>query len=432
MTTTKILLFTLVWVGMATAQELMEPPVETNSCVSCHLEIGDEYAEPVEGMKADVHARQGLWCEACHGGDPTVGFDGDMEAAMDPAKGYVGVPKRTEIPQFCAKCHSDPNFMRKYNPRVQTDQLERYKTSIHGKLLLQQGDTHVATCIDCHSVHGILNAQDSRSSVYPLNIPQTCGTCHADADYMKGYNIPTDQIAEYKGSVHGVALLEKGDQAAPACNDCHGNHGASPPGAPSIAYICGQCHLNNSELFFKSPHKTAFDDLGLPECETCHGNHAIQHPTDDMVGAGAQSICTDCHEQGSKAYQTAVTMRQQIDELKSEMSIADSLVSKAERAGMQVSEAKFQLNDADDALIKARTTVHSLSAEQLTAVTQKGIDLAEEATKIGRSALAELQFRRKGLAVSIIVILILAIGLFLKIKEVDRQHPVRENSKRET
>lgn len=425
MTTTKVFLCVLVWISIATAQEPAEPPVQTNSCVSCHLEIGDEYAEPVEGMKGDVHARQGLWCEACHGGDPTLGFDGDLEAAMDPAKGYVGVPERTEIPQFCAKCHSDPNFMRKYNPRISTDQLDRYKTSTHGKLLLQQGDTKVATCTDCHGVHGILNAKDSRSAVYPLSIPETCGKCHADAEYMEEYSIPTDQIAEYQESVHGVALLDKGDQAAPACNDCHGNHGASPPGAPSIAYICGQCHLNNSELFFNSPHKMVFDEMGLPECETCHGNHAISHPTDEMIGAGAQSICTDCHEEGSPGFVTSVNMRQQLEELKSKMAVADSLVSKAERAGMQVSEAKFQLNDADDALIKARTTVHSLSVEQLGEVTQKGDNLAEEAITIGRSALAELQFRRKGLAVSLVVILILAVGLFMKIKETDRRFPIR-------
>ncbi len=417
----------LGWSMSVWAQEASESE-KKSSCITCHLEMGDELAAPIEGMKEDVHDRQGLSCEDCHGGDPTVGFDGDMEASMDPEKGYIGIPKRTEIPQFCARCHSDPNYMRRFNPRVSTDQLSRYKTSTHGKLL-EQGDTKVATCTDCHGVHGIRTAKDARSAVYPLNIPETCGQCHADEEYMQDYRIPTNQIEEFKQSVHGMALLEKGDQAAPACNDCHGNHGANPPGAPSIAFVCGQCHLNNSELFFESPHKEAFDEMGLPECETCHGNHAIEHPTDAMVGAGEQSICTDCHEEDSKGYVTAVAMRQQIEKLKSQMSLADSLVTKAERAGMQVSEAQFKLNDADDALIKARTTVHSLSVSQMSAVTEEGMKLSEEALQTGREALAELQFRRKGLAVSMVVICILAIGLYMKIKDVDKKHPLRTSDK---
>jgi cytochrome c553 len=307
---------------------------------------------------------------------------------------------------------------------VATDQLGSYKTSVHGQRL-QKGDTKVAVCTDCHGVHGIRNAKDARSAVYPLNIPQTCGRCHADAEYMKAYGIPTDQIEQYQTSVHGKALLEKGDQAAPACNDCHGNHGATPPGAPSIAFICGQCHLNNSELFFQSPHRAAFEEAGLPECETCHGNHGIQHPMDEMLGGGDKSICTDCHEPDSKGLVTAVAMRQQIEHLKSQIFLADSLVSKAERAGMEVSEAKFQLNDADDALIKSRTMVHSLSVNRITEVTDSGLKLTEAALQIGRAALAELQFRRKGLAISMVVIFVLALGLYFKIKEVDKKYPLR-------
>ncbi|MFQ6114987.1 MAG: cytochrome c3 family protein [bacterium] len=413
--------------ALAITQEESQTQKE-NSCISCHLEIGEELARPVEGMKQDVHAQRGLSCADCHGGDPESGLDGDLEAAMDPAKGYLGVPKRTEIPKFCARCHSDPNYMRRFNPRVSTDQFDRYKTSVHGKLL-QKGDTKVATCTDCHGVHGIRNARDARSSVYPLNIPNTCGRCHADSEYMKDYGIPTDQIEAYKISVHGKALLEKGDQAAPACNDCHGNHGATPPGAPSIAYICGQCHLNNSELFFNSPHRAAFDELELPECETCHGNHGIQHPTDEMLGIGVNSICMDCHEEDSKGYITAIAMRQQIENLKNKIYLADSLVSKAERAGMQVSQAKFQLTDADDALIKARTMIHSLSVSRITEVTGQGIKLAAEASIAGRAALAEIQFRRKGLAISIVFILLLATGLYLKIKEMDRKYSMRMREK---
>lgn len=391
-----------------------------NSCASCHLEIGDELAAPVLGMKEDVHAHNGLSCVNCHGGDDQAGLDGDMEAAMNPAKGYIGVPQRTKIPQLCAKCHSDPVFMRNYNPRAGTDQLALYKTSVHGKLLAR-GDEKVATCIDCHGVHGIREVSDPRAKVYALNIPETCGRCHEDPEYMSPYHIRTDQVAKYKTSVHGIALLEKGDQAAPACNDCHGNHGANPPNAPSIVYVCGQCHPNNSDLFMKSPHRAAFAALELPECETCHGNHAIQHPTDELVGTGKNSVCMTCHEQGSAGFLVAGALAARLDTLKLAIADADSVVDRARRAGMEVNKATFDLNDADDFLIKARTTVHSLSDEKLAEQTTQGLDLADGALSLGMAALAEVQFRRKGLAVSVVFILILAAGVYLKIKEVDRR-----------
>ncbi len=424
---TKIFIL-MLWVafgGVTTifAQQGDKPSLQ-NSCISCHLEMGDELAVPVEGLKNDVHAEVGLSCADCHGGDPTVGFDGDMEASMDPAKGYIGAPKRPDIPKFCARCHSDPNYMRRFNPRLQTDQYERYQTSVHGKRL-RKGDTKVATCVDCHSVHGIRKPNDSRSSVYPLNVPETCGKCHANAEYMKPYNIPTDQVEEYKQSVHGIDLLQKGDLAAPACNDCHGNHGASPPGAPSIAFICGQCHLNNSELFLKSPHRQAFAEQDIPECEACHGNHKILHPSDDLLGVGAQSICVDCHDEGSKGYKAAVAMHNDIRALKAKISFADSLVQKAERAGMQITEAQFQLKDANDALIKSRTMVHSFSVDKEKESTVAGLKSVNEAIVGGEKALKDLQFRRKGLAVSIVFIAILALGLYLKIKELDKKHPSR-------
>ena len=36
---------------------------------------------------------------------------------MSAAHGFIGVPLRTAIPKLCARCHSDPDFMRRYNPR---------------------------------------------------------------------------------------------------------------------------------------------------------------------------------------------------------------------------------------------------------------------------------------------------------------------------
>ena len=119
--------------------------------------------------------------------------------------------------------------MRQFNPSLRTDQLGQYHTSVHGKRLAA-GDTKVAVCTDCHSVHDLRAPSDPRSTVNPVNVANTCARCHSDAGYMKGYSIPTDQFAKYSTSVHHEALAVRGDLSAPTCTTCHGNHGAAPPG----------------------------------------------------------------------------------------------------------------------------------------------------------------------------------------------------------
>ena len=205
-----------------------------NNCLNCHLDWEDEDGAAAKYTR-DIHSQKGLGCAECHGGDPTMD---DMDDVRD-SKGYRGVPNHLEVPDFCARCHADAAYMHEHNPSLPVDQLAKYKTSIHGQRLFAGKDEKVANCISCHSVHEIGNGQMPYSSTHPANLPATCGKCHSDKDYMAEYNIPTDQLEKYISSVHGQALLERGDLGAPACNDCHGNHGAAPPGVTSLAAVCG-------------------------------------------------------------------------------------------------------------------------------------------------------------------------------------------------
>ncbi len=400
---------------------LAQTPQES-SCITCHKQLDAELLAPVTAMANDVHAHNGFGCESCHGGNPSPAVAEDPEAAMSRAAGYIAKPSRKNIPQLCGKCHSDPALIKKYNPAVPTDQLASYRTSHHGKRLFEKGDDKVAVCSDCHGNHGILAANDSRSSVYALNVPATCGRCHGNAEYMASYPIGAQQFADYETSVHGQALLRKRDLAAPACNDCHGNHGAIPPDVASISHVCGRCHINNAELFEKSPHAKAYAEMGLAQCEACHGNHKITKPTDERLNpASAEFVCGTCHEAESEGWKNGAEMFAILTDLKHGIHRADSLVAHAERAGMEVSEAKFVIASADDELIKARTQIHNYRAAILRERSQTGATLAEQAVALGRAALAELQFRRKGLAVSMVIIFAVAAALYVKIRRKDEE-----------
>jgi hypothetical protein len=78
------------------------------------------------------------------------------------------------------------------------------------------------------------------------------------------------------------------------------------------------------------------------------------------------------------------------------------------------------LIDANQALVKARNTVHAVSVDALREETDVGRKLADDARGIGVGALGELRFRQKGLAVSVFFILLVVIGLYLKIQQIER------------
>lgn len=308
------------------------------SCVQCHGDvewIADEaWARMVKNFESDVHHSVGLSCHDCHGGNPDPKVAQDPFAAMDKAytaNPYRGVPARDRMPDFCGRCHSDAEYMKRFKPDARVDQVKEYWTSRHGKLL-KAGDTNVATCVDCHGTHTIRRPSDAQSRVYPTAVAETCRTCHSDPKRMAGYQsktggpLPIDQYERWRRSVHAKAMFERDDLAAPTCNDCHGNHGAAPPELASITFVCGQCHGREASLFRKSPKHSGFQEhnqdllpdmgpnrcaechetpepsaaitnlLEFTECITCHGNHAVVASTVTMLSPLPDTPCAYCHE----------------------------------------------------------------------------------------------------------------------------------------
>ncbi len=390
---------------------------DESHCFSCHNEWEEGKDAPSKRWPADIHKDAGLSCTDCHGGDQSLE---DMDAVR-ASKGYRGVPGPKDIPGFCGRCHSDAAYMKKFNPSLPIDQGEKYKTSMHGTRLAA-GDTKVATCVSCHSVHNIAPANTPMSTVYPVNLPKTCAACHADVAYMAGYNIPTDQYDKFAKSVHGVALLQKEDIGAPACNDCHGNHGALPPGVDDISAVCGLCHAKNAMLFGQSPHKKAFQERSLPQCETCHSNHDIIKPIDAMIGTGPQSLCSDCHskDDGNKGYETAQAVSLMLDSLVQVEQTATEVISRAEQKGMSVTDQVFALKDVHTSLVESRSLIHSFTLEKIKPELDKGIQLGAAVYNQGLDILGEYSFRRTGLGIATIFITIVAALIWLKIRRIER------------
>ena len=387
---------------------------QKNSCLDCHLKLEGELRAPAEAFGQDIHQQFGLSCSDCHGGNPA---QDDVDLAKD--KSFKGAPKRAQIPEFCATCHSNAATMRSFNPNLRVDQLSQYWTSRHGQLL-KKGDTKVAVCTDCHGQHGIQSVKYPKSMTFPWNIPQTCGRCHANAEIMKDYKISTNQLDEYKQSVHATALFDKKDMSAPTCNSCHGNHGAFPPEVKSVASVCRQCHSSTGELFSKSPHKKAFDELGMSECEACHGNHKILRPSNEMLGTGEKSVCVQCHESGSKGFQAAADLGRIIDSLEKQMKQNEDILALAEKKGVAVSDATFRLQDVMTILISTKNLSHGLAVADIREKADEGEKILAEVRQAGDKALQEAKLRRTGLIIATVFLALFGLALFLKIRDMTK------------
>jgi len=188
-----------------------------------------------------------------------------------------------------------------------------------------------------------------------------------------------------------------------------------------VANVCSNCHVFQAQLFASSPHKQAFTSAGLPGCVTCHSNHAIVHPTDDFVGTGEKAVCTQCHTQGDDGYVAAGHIREKLGELSSSIEKANQILTKAERSGMEVSDAKLDLAQAKDALTKARVTLHTADLTKVEADLKPGFDASTKDYDAGKRALAERDYRRVGLALSLVAIGLVIVGLRLYIKQIEQR-----------
>ncbi len=102
---------------------------------------------------------------------------------------------------------------------------------------------------------------------------------------------------------------------------------------------------------------------------------------------------------------------------------ADKMLGIAESSGMEVSQARLEEDQARDSLTKARVTIHSFRADLVDQDIQEGLKLAAKNLQAGKNALAERDYRRRGLGYALVFILITVVGLFLYIRQSEHKVP---------
>lgn len=265
------------------------------SCGSCHKEPKEKFVLSEHG-KAFAEGVEGAPnCISCH-----------QSSIVSVNKGKNSLQTKLNQQKLCLSCHlDDPKIRAKTTPSAGF--ITAYEHSVHGRAL-SEGNDKAPSCINCHNHHDIEAPASSNSSINKLNIPNTCGRCH------------TDIAAEYKQSIHGTALLQRGVTDAPSCTGCHGEHNileVTNPNSP-VAYknvssqVCSPCHSSvrlaekygipteRYKSYVDSYHGLALKggSTVVANCASCHGFHNIKPSSDPTSLTNKKNLaktCGTCH-----------------------------------------------------------------------------------------------------------------------------------------
>lgn len=281
------ILFTLIVSTFLMCRSSVVIAQSTDDCMMCH-EDSELTGTNADGEEYSAYVDRGVFEESVHGFLECIDCHTDLYDFED-------YPHDAPLEKVdCSLCHDDV--------------AEEFNSSRHA-FALRAGNLKVPDCSSCHGVHDILSSTDEKSLTYPVNLPNTCGTCHnqgqltLDPDVKLGRSLET-----YMSSVHGKAL-QAGNLDAANCNDCHGVHDLRGSGdvlskinRANISSTCAPCHEDAFRDYTKSIHGKA-SALGItdsPVCTDCHGSHLIFAASEEASYTNrhnlSHAICEDCHE----------------------------------------------------------------------------------------------------------------------------------------
>lgn len=257
----------------------------SEDCMECHgdkelIKTNEKGGEDtlfvhLEKFEGSVHG--GFSCIDCHANIQDLPHDENIEKPN------------------CADCHDDV--------------AEEYAGSIHGKSLAE-GHEEAPYCWDCHTSHYVYPIDDSLSTLFVLNQPDVCATCHSNPEIVKKFHIPISRPGEvYKTSIHYKAALDKGSVNSAKCSDCHSGHNLQRSSNPvsltnkyNIPKTCSHCHEEIYEEYMASVHGKGLmaGASDSPTCTDCHTEHGIKAHTDPTSTVFSTVIskttCPRCHE----------------------------------------------------------------------------------------------------------------------------------------
>ena len=275
---------------------------ERENCLECHQE-GDDVTPKIPADHTDMTVET---CQGCHQPAEWFATPTPTPVPLGPVPTPIVHLRSPEGGNSCLDCHS--TLEEEEHVKIVAD----WERSIHAE--------RQVACVDCHGGDPTADTQEGAKSPDAgyvgvpdkTTIPALCASCHADVSQMRQYDLPTDQYAKYRESIHGIRLAE-GDTNVATCADCHSDHlvlKANDPASTvypaNVPNMCANCHAdealmapyemptNQFDLYKQSVHGHAMLDeqnFQAPNCATCHGTHGAAPPGFEEVA----NVCGSCH-----------------------------------------------------------------------------------------------------------------------------------------
>ncbi len=226
-------------------------------------------------------------------------------------------------------------------------------------------------------------------------------------------------MEEYQKSYHGQLLLEEGDSRAPTCADCHGVHGATPPGVAEVANVCGTCHFVIAGYFKEGSHERAMRAVGVPKCVSCHGTHYVARAGEELFSGNEKGHCGSCHRENSEAYRLGQEIRGVIYGTMVALERAENGILELKKKGLDVSDLEATALVARARIIETKPVSHTLALTKVQALSREALrdirGIEEEAEKLGH----QLYIRKKALTIALTLVLVMIALLYIKKKSLD-------------
>jgi hypothetical protein len=277
------------------------------------------------------------------------------------------------------------------------------------------GVRHFAECATCHGNHSVV--RPTLASLSPLP-PYPCAFCHEDAgslsaaaleprDLRERYERTRDELLRQAGGRRGDELFDwmlEQMLALPAHQANEGRRGDGKGAlSPAFSRLFQRFRIGRTHFVYEDPETGAEHREPVVRCANCH------------VAAPALGV--------GQGYRVAESQLQRMRELTSLTARAERILLRARASGVLVQSALSSLDGAVDAQIELEVLVHAFRTDPESAFSQthaEGLEHARAALAGGREALAEVEARRRGLALALGVIALVLIGLGLKIRSLGR------------
>jgi nitrate/TMAO reductase-like tetraheme cytochrome c subunit len=264
-------------------------PLAAVSCGTCHELEQTDWEVSVHALNV-MDTGDAPTCVGCHGTHEVYGID-DRRSPTYPLNVATLCGRCHADPSIIGTYFSTPE---EAQARVA---VEQYHETVHGVAVGRAGLIISATCNDCHESHRVLPGESLESSVNRVNVVETCGVCHvgvletyeegsahgeAYREHLRG---PTGHEAPACVDCHSAHSIVEADEprwfvgVVEECGKCHEDvyetyfstyHGQVTALGFELTAKCSDCHTPHNMRPATDP-ESSVHPLNLVEtCARCH------------------------------------------------------------------------------------------------------------------------------------------------------------------